>query len=188
MSQVQEKPQQATTEHVPMAELHSPSGAPPPEYSPPAPQQSGVTAAGAAPVVGTGEVPAPAVQSPPPAVTAEPKGGATAQQPMNAGPYPPGTVLVTPITQMGEQTQLIDCPFCLKRTKIRVHKEGTAMQVVTGVLCCLLCVCLACVPCLAHWFENTEYYCATCNKKLAEETDDGHYSVFGPGGTVTRIR
>ena len=55
---------------------------------------------------------------------------------------------------------------------------------VAGVACCLLCVCLACVPCLAHWFEETNYFCSQCNKKVAKRSDSGVMVVYGPEAVV----
>ncbi|GJC77581.1 hypothetical protein ColLi_00419 [Colletotrichum liriopes] len=66
-----------------------------------------------------------------------------------------------------------------------MSKEGTGMQVMVssrlaGALCCLLCVCLTCVPCLAGWCEDTHYSCSNCHKKVATRPYDGPIEVFGP--------
>ncbi len=66
--------------------------------------------------------------------------------------------------------QFIWLTFCLPR--------------VAGVACCLLCVCLACVPCLTHWFEETNYFCSQCNKKVAKRSDSGVMVVYGPEAVV----
>lgn len=157
-----QKVEQSPTE-LPLANLPSPAvdGVSPPEYS------AGPGSPGA-------------LQTPTPAVTAQPK----ATAPPTATP---GQIIITPLNQIGERTQWIQCPFCLQTSKIQVRKEGSTMQVVAGVLCCLLCVCLACVPCLAHWFEDTEYRCATCHKIVATENYDGIYKTHGPGGSVQRL-
>ncbi|KAL2193034.1 hypothetical protein P885DRAFT_81627 [Corynascus similis CBS 632.67] len=92
---------------------------------------------------------------------------------------------VVPIPQLsGEQPQWIDCPFCQQRTLTRVTKDGTPMQVVAGVLCCLLCVCLACLPCMAGWFEETTYFCSHCNNKVALRPDSGPIVVYAPTAVV----
>ncbi|KAH6640118.1 hypothetical protein F5144DRAFT_504171 [Chaetomium tenue] len=91
---------------------------------------------------------------------------------------------VIPIHQLGDQPQWIDCPFCHQRTMTRVATEGTSMQIVAGVLCCLLCVCLACVPCMAHWFEETNYFCSKCHNKVATRPESGPIVVHGPVAAV----
>ncbi len=35
---------------------------------------------------------------------------------------------VTPLNQLGDRPQWIDCPFCKRRTLTRLDKEGTPMQ------------------------------------------------------------
>lgn len=50
--------------------------------------------------------------------------------------------------------------------------------------CCLVCVCLACVPQLAGWFEDTNYICTNCNNKVAQVPDEGPTRIFGPVVTV----
>ncbi|KAG7285694.1 hypothetical protein NEMBOFW57_007987 [Staphylotrichum longicolle] len=91
---------------------------------------------------------------------------------------------VTPLNMLGDRPQWIDCPFCQRRTMTRLNTEGTSMQIVAGVLCCLLCVCLTCVPCLAHWFEETTYFCSQCNNKVAMRSENGQISVYGPAAAV----
>lgn len=96
-------------------------------------------------------------------------------------PNPDGSNGVTPLHLLGEQPQWIDCPFCYQRTKTLINSEGTAMQAVAGVLCCLFCVCLACVPCIAHWCENKEYRCSNCKNVVAFRPYDSPLQTFGPG-------
>lgn len=51
-------------------------------------------------------------------------------------------------------------------------------------MCCLFCICLTCVPCLAHWFEETYYTCSNCNHQVAKRSDSGHITIFGPTAVV----
>ncbi|KAK3901833.1 hypothetical protein C8A05DRAFT_34493 [Staphylotrichum tortipilum] len=107
------------------------------------------------------------------------------QLPMSPnGPQPQPAVGVTPLSRLGDNPQWIDCPFCEHRTMTRLRKEGTPMQMIAGIVCCLFCVCLACVPCLAHWFEETYYYCSRCNKQVAKRNEDGHITVIVPETVV----
>ncbi|KAH8900964.1 hypothetical protein GQ53DRAFT_740787 [Thozetella sp. PMI_491] len=87
---------------------------------------------------------------------------------------------VTPLEHLTPESKFIDCPFCHRRTQVQMQKEGTAMQTVAGVVCCLFCLCLACVPCLAGWFENENYVCTGCHKKVATRFyDSGTMTVYG---------
>ncbi|KAL2018444.1 hypothetical protein VTK56DRAFT_863 [Thermocarpiscus australiensis] len=101
-----------------------------------------------------------------------------------APPGPQPAQGVTPLNQLGDHPQWIDCPFCQRRTMTRVNKEGTPMQIVAGALLCLFCVCLACVPCVAGWFEETNYFCAECHNKVAKKPDGGAIVVYGPQAVV----
>ncbi|KAK0617712.1 hypothetical protein B0T14DRAFT_525723 [Immersiella caudata] len=105
---------------------------------------------------------------------------AKAAEAMN--PHAPGGVpLVTPLEMLqGEAPQYIDCPWCYQRAPATAQRHGTSMQFLTGVLCCLICVCLACVPCIAGWFEETEYRCSSCKRMVAKRGDDGAIQLFVP--------
>ncbi|KAL2152820.1 hypothetical protein VTH82DRAFT_3975 [Thermothelomyces myriococcoides] len=96
-------------------------------------------------------------------------------------PQPP-YVGVVPINQLtGEQPQWIICPFCQRQTTTRVSKEGTIGQILGGVLCCLCCVLLTPLPCLCGWCEELNYYCSSCNAKLATRPDkEGPLMVLAP--------
>ncbi|KAK1759996.1 hypothetical protein QBC47DRAFT_118024 [Echria macrotheca] len=101
------------------------------------------------------------------------------QPPQVAGQ--PMVPMVVPLQMLqGEAPQWIDCPFCHQRALTETRREGTSMQMLTGVLLCLLCVCLACLPCCAGWFEDTLYSCSACKKLVAKRFDDGGLEVYGP--------
>ncbi|KAH9227930.1 hypothetical protein K456DRAFT_1765521 [Colletotrichum gloeosporioides 23] len=99
-------------------------------------------------------------------------------------PAPPTIQGVTPLHMLGDKPQPIDCPFCMRRTMTIVDTEGTSMQMLAGALCCLLCVCLTCVPCIAGWCEDTHYSCGNCHKRVATRPYDGPIQVFGPHGQM----
>ncbi|KAK3402411.1 hypothetical protein B0T20DRAFT_346455 [Sordaria brevicollis] len=114
------------------------------------------------------------VSQPPPAYQPPTK----MEQPQGQQPHlVPGVIPLENLN--GEMPQWIDCPFCQRRTQTRVDKEGSSMQILTGFLCCLVCVCLACVPCMAGWFEEYHYFCSGCNKRVACRADNS-IQVFGP--------
>ncbi|KAK4228629.1 hypothetical protein QBC38DRAFT_474424 [Podospora fimiseda] len=94
--------------------------------------------------------------------------------------------IATPLNMLSDQPQWIDCPFCQRRTKTRVQKEGTPMQIIAGALCCLFCICLTCVPCIAGWFEEIHYFCSGCNNKVAMRPDSGPLQIYAPGGVVVQ--
>ncbi|KAK2736255.1 hypothetical protein CKAH01_18923 [Colletotrichum kahawae] len=130
--------------------------------------------------------PAPTIQQPAPAHERSPIVATTA----DASPTPatelPADVHngVTPLHMLGDKPQPIDCPFCMRRTMTIVDTEGTGMQMLAGALCCLLCVCLTCVPCIAGWCEDTHYSCGNCHKRVATRPYDGPVQVFGPHGQM----
>ncbi|KAL2158792.1 hypothetical protein VTH06DRAFT_3984 [Thermothelomyces fergusii] len=99
-------------------------------------------------------------------------------------PQPP-YVGVVPVNQLtGEQPQWIICPFCQQQTLTRVVKEGTTMQTVGAVLCCLLCVLLTPLPYLCGWCEVLNYYCSACNGRLATRRDThAPLAVLAPAAT-----
>ncbi|KAF4827284.1 hypothetical protein CGCTS75_v008367 [Colletotrichum tropicale] len=99
-------------------------------------------------------------------------------------PVPPMIQGVTPLHMLGDKPQPIDCPFCMRRTMTILDTEGTGMQMLAGALCCLLCVCLTCVPCIAGWCEDTHYSCGNCHKRVATRPYDGPIQVFGPNGQM----
>ncbi|PHH79371.1 hypothetical protein CDD82_2430 [Ophiocordyceps australis] len=99
----------------------------------------------------------------------------------------PRTLTVTPLHLLSEGTQWIDCPFCQRRAGVIVRKVGTGMQALAAVLCCMFCVCLTCVPCLAHWYENIEYTCSNCNNLVAIRPHDGPMQTFSKRPDVVEV-
>ncbi|CAM1506124.1 Fc.00g057650.m01.CDS01 [Cosmosporella sp. VM-42] len=87
---------------------------------------------------------------------------------------------VTPLDQLGDEPQWIDCHFCKRRTKTKVEKEGDTMQCIAGLVLCMICVCLAPLPCIQGWFTNTSWSCASCRHKVAYRPHDGQIETFEP--------
>lgn len=84
---------------------------------------------------------------------------------------------VVPLERLGENPEWVDCPFCRKVTKTRVDKEDSTMTMVAGGLLCLVCICLACLPCMLGWAQNTYHVCTQCGKQLAFRPHDGMLQV-----------
>lgn len=155
-----------TTEPAPIQQTNPPTASAdaavaPPAYTPPTNNNHNVDAIRPAPVLSASEL---MVKTLP-----------TEAQQQNA------QNLVTPINQLADVSpQWIDCPYCNQRAQVGRQNHGTPMQFITGGLLCLLCICLAPVPCCMGWFEETHYTCAHCNKLVAKRSDDGVLQVFGP--------
>ncbi|KAI0977235.1 hypothetical protein F4678DRAFT_455379 [Xylaria arbuscula] len=98
--------------------------------------------------------------------------------------------LVTPLHALTEAPAWIDCPFCKQMTKTRSTREGDSQQAITSFLCCLVCICLVCLPHLAGWCENTHIYCSNCGKEVAMIPHDGMIQVtpVGPETGLTPSR
>lgn len=87
---------------------------------------------------------------------------------------------VTPLNQLSNTPQWIVCPFCHRCTKTTVRQEGESTQIIVGAVLCLVCVCLACLPCMLHWFEDTVWHCSECKNKVAMRRNEGAIEIFGP--------
>ncbi|KAK3380784.1 hypothetical protein B0H63DRAFT_192961 [Podospora didyma] len=164
-------------------ELHDMNSAAPPDYTPQVPSKENPSVPAKEQSAGANNqqphtqqpyTQQPYTQQPQQVYNQQPQqtGPATAQQGQVAA--------VTPMHLLSDHPQWIDCPFCHHRAQTRVEKVGTPMQAVAGVLCCLLCVCLACVPCMAGWFEETHYFCTACKQKIAVRSDNGVLQQLGP--------
>lgn len=49
-----------------------------------------------------------------------------------------------------------------------------------SLLCCLICICLVCVPQMAGWAQNTSHFCTSCRNKVAFMPHDGPMQALGP--------
>lgn len=67
------------------------------------------------------------------------------------------------------------CPIV--RTELSMLTTGRCTCRLAGVVCCLICLPLACLPCVAGWCENTHVFCTRCGKKVATIPHDGPIQV-----------
>ncbi|KAI0906892.1 hypothetical protein F4824DRAFT_483087 [Ustulina deusta] len=81
--------------------------------------------------------------------------------------------MVTPLNRLTATPAYIDCPFCKTRSLTRIEKEGDSQQTIASVLCCIFCLCFACIPHLAGWCENVNIFCTSCHTKVAIIPHDG---------------
>lgn len=87
---------------------------------------------------------------------------------------------VTPLHLLSDRPEFVDCQMCEQRARTRVEKKGEGMQFLTGALLCLVCICLAPLPCCLHWFEQTNWYCDKCGKQIATRTPESPVHVLPP--------
>ncbi|KAF4120942.1 LITAF-like zinc ribbon domain [Geosmithia morbida] len=111
-------------------------------------------------------------------------------QPIAMQPMPgqhamnPAGPTVTPLHLLTERAEWVDCQMCHKRAMTRVATSGEGMQFLTGAILCLVCICLAPLPCCLHWFEETSWFCTECNQKIAHKTYDAPVQVVVPPGAA----
>jgi hypothetical protein len=53
-----------------------------------------------------------------------------------------------------------------------------SLSSLTGAAFCVVCVCLTPLPCCLHWFEQTQWFCTSCEKQIAVRVRDGEIRVF----------
>ncbi|KAG9242184.1 hypothetical protein BJ878DRAFT_184669 [Calycina marina] len=90
--------------------------------------------------------------------------------------------MVTPLNMLKNQPVYVDCPHCHTRAITMVETHGEGMQFACGALLCLVCICLAPLPCCLHWFEETNISCSNCKRQLANMDSEGntHVTPLGP--------
>ncbi|KAI9151672.1 Septation protein imp2 [Paramyrothecium foliicola] len=99
---------------------------------------------------------------------------------MNDGshqPFPPTEAMstepkiptVTPLHLLGDQPDMIDCPFCLRRTETKVVREASAKTHILATVCCLTTVFGVIVPYILHWSPHIEQHCTNCNRRVTRK-------------------
>ena len=93
---------------------------------------------------------------------------------------PGGTRMVARLDSLGDTPQDIDCPYCQRQTRTRVEQHASTMTILAGVLVGLFCICLAWIPCAAHFAYDKEWYCGSCGAKLAYRQHESSPVVLHP--------
>ncbi|KAI4591629.1 Piwi-like protein 2 [Pestalotiopsis sp. 9143b] len=75
--------------------------------------------------------------------------------------------VVTPLHLLGPAPACIDCPYCSRRGLTRVDESDSGMTFVAGIGLGVICICLACLPCCLHWFQDRDHFCAHCGRRVA---------------------
>ncbi|KAI0163735.1 hypothetical protein BJ166DRAFT_299942 [Pestalotiopsis sp. NC0098] len=76
-------------------------------------------------------------------------------------------VTVTPLHLLGDQSDLVDCPFCRRWAETRIEKKASAATHVTAAA--LFCTTLGgvVVPYKKHWKSHIHHHCGNCNRVVA---------------------
>ncbi|KAK1757324.1 hypothetical protein QBC47DRAFT_375675 [Echria macrotheca] len=87
---------------------------------------------------------------------------------------------VTPLRLLGDQSDLVDCPFCRRRVETRVcQKPSKKTHILSGLLC-LTTLFGTCLPCWCHWYYNIDHHCNNCDRILAHrEYNKAEVEVYG---------
>ncbi|KFA76402.1 hypothetical protein S40288_04807 [Stachybotrys chartarum IBT 40288] len=87
---------------------------------------------------------------------------------------------VTPLHLLGDQPDVIDCPFCLRRSETKVIKEASALTHALAGLCCMTTIFGVFAPYMLDWSSHIDQQCANCNRKVTRRyRGKGETIVFG---------
>ncbi|VUC27908.1 unnamed protein product [Clonostachys rosea] len=76
---------------------------------------------------------------------------------------------VTPLHLLGDQSDMIDCPFCRRRTETRVKKHPSVVTHVTATTLFVTTVVGAAAPYVGRWSNHISHYCTNCDHKVAHK-------------------
>jgi hypothetical protein len=80
---------------------------------------------------------------------------------------PSDATTVTPLHMLGNQSDIIDCPFCRRRTetKVKLTASKTTHKIAAGLFFTTLGGVVA--PYKLNWKSNVSHYCSNCEHKVA---------------------
>ncbi|ROW15993.1 hypothetical protein VPNG_02564 [Cytospora leucostoma] len=88
--------------------------------------------------------------------------------------------LVTPLHMLGDQSDTVDCPFCMKRVETMVVKKSSQWTHIWGTICFCSTVIGAPIPYYRDWYKNLEHHCQNCKRKIAHRRyNAGEYEALG---------
>ncbi|KAH8734098.1 hypothetical protein BGZ61DRAFT_343873 [Ilyonectria robusta] len=99
----------------------------------------------------------------PEATTGQVNGCNMDQQMMTVSAPPP---TVSPLHLLGDQPDLIDCPFCERQTKTTVKKKPSNATHIQAVLLLMTTVCGAVAPYVGSWSYDIEQFCGECRNRV----------------------
>ncbi|KAM7216169.1 hypothetical protein V8F06_008469 [Rhypophila decipiens] len=80
----------------------------------------------------------------------------------------------TPLQDLNESPDYVDCPHCRTRQKTTVRHEPSTETTMAAVACCLCCGILpGLFPFCCQWFYDVEHVCPRCVKVVARMPHDG---------------
>ncbi|KAH8673286.1 hypothetical protein BX600DRAFT_203107 [Xylariales sp. PMI_506] len=119
-----------------------------------------------------------------PQMPAQPQPTYQEQAAYGQGAPPMAMIHPTPLNQLGGAPAIIDCPFCNQRVQTRVTENDSSMTIVAGIGIGLFCICLSCLPCMLHWFQDVDHTCSSCNQRVCHIPQGGIPQVVSPPGGV----
>ncbi|KAK3936059.1 hypothetical protein QBC46DRAFT_297001 [Diplogelasinospora grovesii] len=108
--------------------------------------------------------------------------------PAGGGYHPEGVMTVTPLHLLGDQSDTVDCPFCMRRVETVVQRHPSRMTYILGTVCCLTTLFGTPVPCLFKWYYDVDQHCGNCGRRVTHVAGDSKTKVPEVYGTPAHLR
>ncbi|KKY31603.1 hypothetical protein UCDDA912_g08446 [Diaporthe ampelina] len=79
---------------------------------------------------------------------------------------------VTPLHMLGDQPDMVDCPFCMRRVETSVKKRASSRTHTWGAILFFSTILGVVAPYCCNWYVNVEHYCRNCKRKVAQKKFD----------------